>query len=127
MTKNKPQEIAESNILPRVNYHFGYSVEEDEIVSSSDNIQLKPHERIIETYKYETIDKKETMQNIFNNLVRASDRLNYELSRPVQNQKVIARCREIIKNGRDMVLRDRAFIEKQMGLDVAFILSRHTL
>ena len=67
------------------------------------------------------------MKNIISNLVSVTDRLNKELAKPIKNEKVIKRCREIIKNSRDMILRDRAFVEKQMKLDVAFILSRHTL
>ena len=132
MKKNKPQEtteldITESNILTRVNNHFGYSAEEDEYVLSSDNIRLKEYEYITETYNYEKPDKTKTMRNIINNLFYVAKRLKDELAKQKPNQKFVKRCHEIIKNDKDMILRDRAFIEKQMKLNVAQIIAQHTL
>ena len=109
------------HIIPRNNNHFGYSPEEDEIVTSSDFIRV-PYYEHFETYHYETTDKAKTLQNIINNFINVSQRLIAE-----KNESKIKRFKEILKNDKDCILRDKEYIEKQMKINVTKILSEHTL
>ena len=110
-----------SHIIATKN-HFGFSQEEDEFVKSSDFITVPYYEHQDPVYHYEKTDKARTLQNIIDNFVRLSQRLKTET-----NTSKIKRIKEIIKNDKDCILRDKEYIEKQMKLKVAQILSEHTL
>ena len=120
MANNNIEEF-DTNIIERVDNHFGFSGEEDEYVASSDHVTLKKGEQIPETYTYETHDKSGALRSIIANFFRISERLKIE-----EKPEIRKRCREIIKTNRECLLRNKEYIEKKMKLNLNSILGQYT-
>ena len=95
----------------------------DGIMRMSDNINITHRQCAKNPYVYEKpIDKKQTMKSIISTI----QKLELSLAEITDEHKK-ARTQKVIKNMRDILVRNQEYIEKNMGLCLAQLVPQHTL
>ena len=105
-----------------VKKHFGYSKEDDEFVTSSDNVRISYDENTDPVYHYEKTDKAAELHKIIANIDKTKKRLSEET-----NEIKIKRLKTILKNNTGIILRNKDYIETKMKMNIAQIIATNSL
>ena len=105
-----------------VKNHFGYSKEDDEVVTSSDNVRISYYENTDPVYHYEKTDKAAALKGIITHYNNLKKRLETE-----KNPVKVEHIKKILKMDRFSLTRNKDYIEKYMKLNFAQIMSENSL
>lgn len=111
------------HILP-VGRYSRHLLPDDRMVYSSDTLHIPSYK---ETYRYEANDKRKTINNLIGMLQKNESALEVELAKDTKNNKRIAHIRGNIQDLKKMLTERKDFIEKNMKLNFAQIVSVKTL